>query len=120
MFIGTFKITAQSKRFIVNYPCSNEISNKTREKVSMILDHFPVLCNYATTGHKLQGKSVDKLVISEWINTENWAYVVLSRVKTLSGIFLWKALPDDTSFAPNEEYLQMMQRLRETILAKTV
>jgi hypothetical protein len=26
---------------------------------------FPVIGNYATTGHKLQGKSVDELVIAE-------------------------------------------------------
>jgi hypothetical protein len=56
-----------------------------------------------------------------------WAYSKnsLSSCKFISYQYFakcWKrkALPDDTSFTPNEEYLQMMQQLCETILAKTV
>ena len=56
------------------------------------------------------------LVIVEWRNTENWADIVLSRVKTLAGIFLLEALPEYFSFAPAPEYLSMMERLRSTIL----
>ena len=57
------------------------------------------------------------LVIAEWRDTENWAYVVLSRVKTLAGIFLLDALPDHYLFATAPEYTSMMERLRSTILA---
>jgi hypothetical protein len=46
----------------------------------------------------------------------DWAYVVYFHKTTLSVIFFWKALPEDISFMPNEKYLQMMQRLCETIL----
>ena len=42
--------------------------------------HFPVVINHATTGHKLQGKSLDELVVAEWSGVQNWAYVVLLRV----------------------------------------
>jgi hypothetical protein len=76
-----------------------------------------VIVNHATTGHKLQGKTVKSLVIAEWSRVKNWAYVVISRVKTLSGLFLVKPIPEDIDFSPADEYLEMMTILRQTILA---
>jgi hypothetical protein len=72
---------------------------------------------HATTGHKLQGKTVKSLVIAEWSKVKNWAYVVLSRVKTLSGLFLMSPIPEDIDFGPAEDYMDMMQSLRQRILA---
>jgi hypothetical protein len=46
----------------------------------------------------------------------NWAYVVLSCVKTLSGLFLMSPIPEDIDFGPAEDYLDMMQSLRQRIL----
>ena len=51
--------------------------------------------NDATTGHKLQGMSKDKLIIVSWSFIPNWIYVVLSRVHTLKGLFLLRPLPTD-------------------------
>ena len=52
------------------------------------------------------------------VQGENWAsYVVLSRVKTLSGLFLMSPIPEDIDFGPAEDYLDMMQTLRQRILA---
>jgi hypothetical protein len=61
---------------------------------------------------------MDNLVIVEWNKKRNWAYVVLSRVRSLAGIFLCKALPEDYSFEPDPQYVSMMERLRNRILAK--
>ncbi len=36
--------------------------------------------------------------------------VVLSRVRTLAGIFLEKLIPDDIDFSPNPDDLEMMER----------
>jgi len=83
------------------------------------LTHFDIVINHCTTGHKLQGKSLDELVVSEWNRTQNWAYVVLTRVRTLAGLFLLKPLPTDINFAPDPQYLGMMERLRSTILASS-
>ena len=116
-FEGIFKLYPRSKTMKVQYPCSTDPSNKKREDLAIDLVHFPAVINYATTVHKLQGKSVDNLVVVDWCRMRNWAYVVLSRVRTLSGIFLSSALPDDISFQPDEEYLNMMTRLRQSILA---
>ncbi len=116
-FVGTFKLKHTCERFTVDYPADGELTKAKRMKVNLMLDHFPLLSNYATTGHKLQGKTIEHLVIAEWRDAENWAYVVLSRVRTLLGIFLWEPLPDHITFAPDPEYISMMGRLRNTILA---
>jgi hypothetical protein len=79
--------------------------------------HLPVIVNHATTGHKLQGKTVRLLVIAEWSKVKNWAYVVLSRVKSLNGLFMTKSFPEDIDFSPASNYLDMMQHLRQMILA---
>ena len=66
--------------------------------------------NNATTGHKLQGKSVDELVIGEFgPSVRNWLYVVLSRVRTIEGLFLLQKIPDDWDALPVREMLDVME-----------
>ena len=57
------------------------------------MTQLPINMNDATTGHKLQGMSKDKLIVVSWSFIPNWIYVVLSRVRTLKGLFLLKPLP---------------------------
>ena len=52
---------------------------------------FPLISNTATTGHKLQGCTAASLFAIEWKYQQNWAYVVLSRVKTMLGCELQDA-----------------------------
>jgi hypothetical protein len=118
-FQGTFKLRPRERSFMVSYPMDEGLLGKKSANVNLKLTHFPIIGNFATTGHKLQGKTMANLIIAEWRNIENWAYVVLSRVRTLAGIFLLEALPDSISFAPSPEYLLMMERLRKYILATT-
>ena len=57
------------------------------------VEQFPILVNVATTGHKLQGMSKDIMVVSDWMySCTNWVYVVLSRVRTLAGLYLQKPI----------------------------
>ena len=56
---------------------------------------LPILINNATTGHKLQGKTIEKLFVHNWSYTHNWAYVVLSRVKTIKGLYLRKEISNN-------------------------
>lgn len=116
-FKGTFKLRPRERSFMVDFPMDGQLFGKKAANVNLKLTHFPIIGNFATTGHKLQGKTMANLVIAEWRDTENWAYVVLSRVRTLAGIFLLEALPESFSFAPAPEYLSMMERLRKSILA---
>ena len=103
---------------MIKFPIIEGGENMTME-TKIQLTHFPIVLNHCTTGHKLQGKSLDQLVITEWNKTQNWGYVVLSRVRTLEGLFLIKPLPLDMDFSPDSNYLEMMERLRKNILAST-
>ena len=80
------------------------------------MTQFPVVLNHATTGHKLQGKSLDQLIVAEWSSVKNWACVVLSHVRTLDGLFLHSKIPEKIDFTPDPNYIAMMDQLR----AKTV
>lgn len=54
---------------------------------------LPINMNDATMGHKLQGMSKDNLIVTSWTFTENWIYVVLSRVRTLNVLYILKPIP---------------------------
>ena len=58
----------------------------------MKFDQFPVNVANARTVHKLQGRSIENIVVSNWNYGGNWVYVVLSRCSTLKGVFLRKPL----------------------------
>jgi hypothetical protein len=106
-FVGKFWLKPKVGIFRVKYPIS-EFGIKSRLQTNIELQYLP---------HKLQGKTVKSVVIAEWLKVKNWAYVVLSRVKTLCSLFLMSPIPEDINFGPAEDYLDMMQNLRRTILA---
>ena len=56
---------------------------------------LPIIINNATAGHKLQGSGVDTLFVHNWSYVTNWPYIILSRVKTRSGLFCRKPLSND-------------------------
>jgi hypothetical protein len=84
-----------------------EAGKEIRVPTTMDLTQFPTVGNFATTGHKLQGKSVNELVVAEWSKVKNWAYVVLQESNT--GWPLEKPIPSDIDFSPNPDYLEMME-----------
>ncbi|KAL7545016.1 hypothetical protein ACHAWF_008386 [Thalassiosira exigua] len=56
------------------------------------ITQIPVNSDIATTGHKLQGMSKDRMIVNSWsYGFANWIYVVLSIVRTLSGLFCVKS-----------------------------
>jgi hypothetical protein len=63
---GTFKLRPRERCFLVEYPMEGGVEGKTRLPVNLQLNHFPILGNFATTGHKLQGKTMKNLIIAEW------------------------------------------------------
>ena len=84
------------------------------------MKQFQIISNDATTGHKLQGISKDLIVITSWPTGglaamfKNWEYVVLSRVRTISGLFLIKPIDMNKSFKPSEELKRYMEYARQT------
>lgn len=64
---------------------------KTSFKVTV--KQLPVILNDATTGHKLQGMSKNQVIVQSWsYRNPGWIYTVLSRVRTLKGLFLCERL----------------------------
>ncbi len=64
-----------------------------KQKLCCKMNQIPANSNDATTGHKLQGMSKDIIIVSSWptgglsVMFKNWEYVLLSRVRTLSGLY---------------------------------
>ena len=74
---------------------------------------LPLLVNNATTGHKLQGSSVDNIFVHNWSYVTNWVYVMLSRVKTRVGLFCRNKLSKDLKkYAVPEGLRRMLDRFR--------
>ena len=95
-------------------PRALQTKNEEREKVHMKFTQFPILLNNATTGHKLQGSSLDELFVHEWkYSVKNWIYVVLSRVRTLQGLYFRTPLSrvlSNYSMPPKlSEFIQRMK-----------
>ena len=86
------------------------------------MTQLPVNLNDATTGHKLQGSSKDVLIITSWPNGglfKKWEYTVLSRVRTLDGLYLLKPISLEKSFKPSVElknYLSRATRKQDAFL----
>ena len=70
--------------------------------------HFLMIINHATIGHKLQGSGVDALFVHEWKYVTNWVYIILSRVRTLSGLYCRVKLKKDLTLYRVQDGLQRM------------
>ena len=77
---------------------------------------FPLISNSCTTGHKLQGCTVNAILANTWFYGANWAYVVLSRVKTMDGLHMRIRLSKDLSkYAKPEAMKRMLAEFKRTI-----
>ena len=89
------------------------------------LEQFPCTLAFILTGHKLQAQTLISIILGavsaiHQYGTTGWLYVVLSRVRTLSGLFLLVKLSEDiTKYKPRTIVMKEMERLR-SIEAKTL
>ena len=79
-----FKVFPETTSFNITLCFGDEGNLKTKMKGRQ----FSVISNSCTTGHKLQGCTVSNILVNQWNYKGNWAYVVLSQVKTMDGLFL--------------------------------
>ena len=87
--------------------------NNMQHKVGAKIIQFGVNSNKATTGHKLQGASLNKMVVRSWeYGIPNWIYVVLSRVRSLKGLFICEKLDYTKDFSVEPNLLKEEERLR--------
>ena len=89
-------------------------TGKDTESFRMKSTQFQIIVNNATTGHKLQGSGVENLFVHNWYYVNNWVYVILSRVKTISGLFLRKKLDKDLSkYLVSRNLTTMLSKLKD-------
>jgi len=107
----TFRLTPQEFDANIKFPLNGDtILTLGNAKITQI----PVNSNIATTGHKLQGMSKDIIVVNSWnYRCPNWVYVVLSRVRTLAGLYLIAPLDLQRSFNVPDCLIRFEQRLKE-------
>lgn len=89
------------------------------EKCLIRVLQFPCVLSLLVTGHKVQGKSLNHVVLGSLSSihqygTTGWLYVVLSRVKKLSGLFtLVKLCTDVKKYKARVDVLKEMIRLEK-------
>lgn len=77
---------------------------------------FPVNTAVAITGHKLQGRTLENIIITSWPKNglfQNWEYTVLSRVKSIEGLFLFQELDIHKSYAASDDFKLFLVRLQD-------
>ena len=111
--IRRFKLEPQNYRVVVSMKPHNYATTKLQFTCQMT--QFPVNLNDATTGHKLQGMSKDVIIITSWPKGglfRNWEYTVLSRVRTLNGLYMFNEIDMNKSFKPSTELAAYFKRAR--------
>ena len=89
-------------------PLALQTKKQEREKIQMKCTQLQVISTDATTGHKLQGRGVETLFVHNWSYTANWVYVMLSRVKTMKGLYMRRKLSTDLCKYAMKEPLKRM------------
>jgi hypothetical protein len=80
------------------------------------MKQIPANTNDGTTGHKLQGMSKDIIIVVSRPTASmfrNWEYVVLSRVQTLSDLYLIKPIDIDKSFKSSDKLKKYIKHAKE-------
>lgn len=79
-------------------------------------NQFPIISNGVTTGHKLQGCTLLMLAIFEYFYGQNWIYVILSRVRTMKGLYLAEPLDYDLSkYKMSRHMKNMIEKFEQRI-----
>ena len=107
-----FKIKPRNFSSKMEFPISQFDDDLRLTIGNVSFTQFPINSNIATTGHKLQGMSKDALIVNSWnYSFANWIYVVLSRVRTLSGLYLCSPLDMNKPFKVPEKLMQFEARM---------
>ena len=99
-----------------NFPLPDHLQPQGGKKkcaaVKLTATQVPLISNNATTGHKLQGSSLDSVYVPSWCYDTNWPYVMLSRVRTLGGLYLGQTLDPSKDYSVPVNLSRMLRRLR--------
>ena len=109
-----------AKYFIVK-PETRQCKIKLRAFQYIVLDkikvtYLPINSSISTTGHKLQGKTLDNLLINSWAyRCTHWVYVVLSRVRTLQSLVLNAKLDEHRDYSAKDELLRWEKDIKANV-----
>jgi hypothetical protein len=112
-----FKI--EPEQFLPEVSVKHHHISPKKVTVQCRMKQTPANRNDATTGHKLQGMSKDAIIVSSWPTGilaamfKNWEYVVLLRVRTLSGLYLVTPIDMNKSFQPSPQLASYMDKIRK-------
>lgn len=79
---------------------------------------LPCVSALVLTGHKIQGQTLNSVILGalspiHQSGQSGWIYVILSRVRTLNGLFLLTKLEEDVQkYLPRKNVMREMNRLR--------
>jgi hypothetical protein len=107
-----FEIQCETFSFHATFDIDNG-----KKSCKMKGQQFGIVSDAATTGHKLQGYTALCLIANDWHCGQNWAYVVLSRVTTMDGLYLNQPLSKDlTKYGMSEDMKEMMRYIKQKYL----
>ena len=104
-----FKLLTESDHVSIRMKVAN-----IEHKINARMLHFGVNSNKTTTGHKLQGASLNRMVVRSWSYTfPNRMYVALSRVRTFEGLFICEKIDESKKFHVDPKLLEEEDKLRQ-------
>ena len=109
-----FRLKPERVGETIDFPLSSHNKGIRIKLGKLKVAQLPVNCSIATTGHELQGMSIDTVIVNSWgYGCDNCLYVVLSSVRTRSGLFLNKKLDLKKKFKVPENLLSVEERMKE-------
>ena len=97
---GYFSIKSKKRRVKCDW--------KTNDAIKASTTQFPCVAAFSITGHKVQGATLKNILVASWkghgSGMTGWLYVVLSRVRSLTNLFVLEELKKDlTLYRPRPE-----------------
>jgi len=87
--------------------------------LKIFIIQLPINCNISTTGHKLQGKTLNSLVVNSWeYSVPHWIYVVLSRVRSLNCLVLNEKLDESRTYSANSQVIKWERNIKDKVEKK--
>ena len=118
-FKGEFSISPRLFACKMNFKTRQENRNATAT-LRLDVKQLPLTLNHATTGHKLQGKTLESLLVAEFAprRVTDWLCNVLSRVQSIDNLCLLEEIPQDAVDNVDERLTKMLQQLNKKTMPK--
>jgi hypothetical protein len=116
---NSWKFNLEPENFSLEVTVKHFCTSFKKEQIQCKMNQIPANSNDGTTGHKLQGMLKDVIIVSSWPTgvlskkVKNWEYVVLSRVRTLSGLYLVDPIDMEKSFNPSSQLRFYIDKIKQ-------